>query len=240
MYYPMHAPFYNPTSMIPFFIALLFAMYAQFKVKSTFRRYSKVGNSRNISGAQAARRVLDANGLSNVQIEHVSGSLTDHYDPRSRVLRLSDSVYSSTSVSAIAVACHEVGHAVQHSKSYAPLKIRNAIVPIVNFASNLFWPLAMVGILVMYRGGEALGLGNMLLNIAIILFSCVFAFHLITLPVELDASRRALNQMEEVGIVTGEEKVESRKVLTAAAMTYIAALAMALAQLLRLLAIRRD
>lgn len=222
-------------SMIILIPAILFTMYAQSKVNSNFRRYSNVRNSRNMTGAEAARRMLDANGLGNVQIEQVRGSLTDHYDPRKRVLRLSQSVYGVNSIAAVSVACHEAGHAVQHAESYKPLKIRNSIVPLVNFASSLTWPLVILGIVLLANGSY---MGDLLFNIGVITMLAVILFHTVTLPVEFNASSRALKQMDELGIITEEENTGANKVLKAAAMTYVAALATAIANLLRILAMR--
>ncbi|MCI7618037.1 MAG: zinc metallopeptidase [Firmicutes bacterium] len=222
-------------SMIILIPAILFTMYAQAKVNSNFRRYSNVRNARNMTGAEAARRMLDANRLGNVQIEQVRGSLTDHYDPRKRVLRLSQSVYGVNSIAAVSVACHEAGHAVQHAESYKPLTIRNSIVPVVNFASGLTWPLVILGIVLLANGSY---MGDVLFNIGVITMLAVIAFHTITLPVEFNASSRALKQMDELGIITEEENTGASKVLKAAAMTYVAALATAIANLLRILAMR--
>ena len=222
-------------SMIILIPAILFTMYAQSKVNSNFRRYSNVRNARNMIGAEAARRMLDANGLRNVQIEQVRGSLTDHYDPRKRVLRLSQSVYGVNSIAAVSVACHEAGHAVQHAESYKPLKIRNSIVPLVNFASSLTWPLVILGIVLLANGSY---MGDLLFNIGVITMLAVILFHTVTLPVEFNASSRALKQMDELGIITEEENTGANKVLKAAAMTYVAALATAIANLLRILAMR--
>ena len=222
-------------SMIILIPAILFTMYAQSKVNSNFRRYSNVRNSRNMTGAEAARRMLDANGLGNVQIEQVRGSLTDHYDPRKRVLRLSQSVYGVNSIAAVSVACHEAGHAVQHAESYKPLKIRNSIVPLVNFASSLTWPLVILGIVLLANGSY---MGDLLFNIGVITMLAVILFHTVTLPVEFNASSRALKQMDELGIITEEENTGANKVLKAAAMTYVAALATAIANLLRILVMR--
>ena len=215
--------------------AILFTFYAQAKVSSNFRRYSRIRNDRNLTGAQAARMVLDANGLRDVQIETVRGSLTDHYDPRGRVLRLSETVCNVNSVAAVSVACHEAGHALQHAQNYVPLKIRNGIVPVVNLASNLCWPLAIIGIILLGNGSY---IGDTLFNIAVIAMLAVILFHAVTLPVEFNASRRALQKMEELGIVDDMELPGAKKVLRAAAMTYVAALATAIANLLRLFAIR--
>ena len=222
-------------SMIILIPAILFTMYAQSKVNSNFRRYSNVRNARNMTGAEAARRMLDANGLRNVQIEQVRGSLTDHYDPRKRVLRLSQSVYGVNSIAAVSVACHEAGHAVQHAESYKPLKIRNSIFPLVNFASSLTWPLVILGIVLLANGSY---MGDLLFNIGVITMLAVILFHTVTLPVEFNASSRALKQMDELGIITEEENTGANKVLKAAAMTYVAALATAIANLLRILAMR--
>ena len=188
-----------------------------------------------MTGAEAARRMLDANGLTNVQIEQTRGSLTDHYDPRKRVLRLSQSVYGVNSIAAVSVACHEAGHAVQHAESYKPLKIRNSIVPLVNFASSLTWPLVIIGILLLANGSY---MGDLLFNIGVITMLAVILFHTVTLPVEFNASSRALRQMDDLGIITEEENKGASKVLRAAAMTYVAALATAIANLLRILAKR--
>lgn len=222
-------------SMIILIPAILFTMYAQSKVNTNFRRYSNVRNARNMTGAEAARRMLDANGLRNVQIEQVRGSLTDHYDPRKRVLRLSQSVYGVNSIAAVSVACHEAGHAVQHAESYMPLKIRNSIVPLVNFASSLTWPLVILGIVLLANGSY---MGDLLFNIGVITMLAVILFHTVTLPVEFNASSRALQQMEGLGLIVDEEEGGAKKVLRAAAMTYVASLAMAVMNLLRILALR--
>ena len=222
-------------SMIILIPAIIFTMYAQSKVNSNFRRYSNIRNARNMTGAEAARRMLDANGLTNVQIEQIRGSLTDHYDPRKRVLRLSQSVYGVNSIAAVSVACHEAGHAVQHAESYKPLKIRNSIVPLVNFASSLTWPLVIIGIMLLANGSY---MGDLLFNIGVITMLAVILFHTVTLPVEFNASSRALRQMDDLGIITEEENKGASKVLRAAAMTYVAALATAIANLLRILAMR--
>ena len=222
-------------SMIILIPAIIFTMYAQSKVNSNFRRYSNIRNARNMTGAEAARRMLDANGLTNVQIEQIRGSLTDHYDPRKRVLRLSQSVYGVNSIAAVSIACHEAGHAVQHAESYKPLKIRNTIVPLVNFASGLTWPLVILGIILLANGSY---MGDLLFNIGVITMLAVILFHTVTLPVEFNASSRALRQMDDLGIITEEENKGASKVLRAAAMTYVAALATAIANLLRILAMR--
>lgn len=222
-------------TMIIFLAAVVFTMYAQSSVNSNFKRYSNVRNQRGITGAQAARAVLDANGLTNVQIEQIRGSLTDHYDPRARVLRLSQTVYGVASIAAISVACHEAGHAIQHAEKYAPLTFRNNIVPIVNIASRFSWVLIMIGIM-MIAGGSYMG--DLLFDIGVLFFVAVIVFHAVTLPVEFNASNRALDQMQMSGIIYEEEERGAKKVLKAAAMTYVASLAVAIANLLRILAMR--
>lgn len=222
-------------TMIVFLAAVVFTMYAQSSVNSNFKRYSNVRNQRGITGAQAARAVLDANGLTDVEIEQTRGSLTDHYDPRKRVLRLSQTVYGVASIAAVSVACHEAGHAIQHAQNYGPLTFRNNIVPLVNIASNFSWVLIIIGIGMSASGSY---MGDMLFNLGVIFFLAVILFHGVTLPVEFDASNRALNQMEMVGVIYEEEEYGARKVLKAAAMTYVASLAVAIANLLRILAMR--
>lgn len=210
---------------------VIFAMIASSNVNSTFRRYSKVYASRRITGAQAAQRVLSANGVTGVRIERVSGNLTDHYDPKTNVIRLSDDVYDSTSVAAIGVACHEAGHAVQYAQHYAPIKLRSAIIPVTNIGSKLAMPLILLGLLLSF--GETVSFGFVYAGIAC--FSLSVVFQLVTLPVEFNASRRAMQAIEGSELLTSEEQRGARKTLTAAAMTYVAALAVALAQLLRLI-----
>lgn len=223
------------TSTFLFLIAMAFTMYAQNRVNSNFKRYSRVRNERGLTGAQAARMVLDRNGLSNVRIEQISGSLTDHYDPKKKVLRLSQTVYGVESVAAISVACHEAGHALQHAEHYAPLKFRNTIVPVVNIASRFSWALIIIGI-AMAAGGNYLG--DMLFNIGVIFFLAVILFHGVTLPVEFNASKRAIVQMESAGVIYEDEMHGAKKVLSAAAMTYVASLAVAIANLFRILSMR--
>lgn len=207
---------------------VLFAMWAQWKVNSTFDRYSAVYSRRGITAAQAAAAVLRANGVPGVAVEHIAGKLTDHYDPRANVIRLSDAVYSSTSVASIGVACHEAGHAVQYARNYAPIHLRAAIVPLTNIGSALSMPLILLGFFINISG---------LITIGIAAFGLSTLFQLITLPVELDASRRALAAIEGSAILEGEEVRQARSTLWAAAMTYVAALAVSLAQLLRLVLI---
>ena len=220
---------------------VLLSLWASSSVKNTFNKYSKQFSRRGITGAQAAERVLRANGVHGVQIQRVSGDLTDHFDPKTNVIRLSDPVYNSTSTAAIGVACHEAGHAVQYAQSYAPIKLRAAIIPITNLGSKLAMPLILIGVLL--SAFEYVSYGFVYLGIACFGFSLVF--QLVTLPVEFNASRRALEAIESGELLTDEERRGARKTLTAAAMTYVAATAVALAQLLRLLLIfggrrRRD
>ncbi|MDD6043920.1 MAG: zinc metallopeptidase [Eubacteriaceae bacterium] len=229
--------FYDSTYII-LIPAILFTLYAQSQVKGAFNRYSKVRNQKNISGAEAARIVLDYNGLSDVKIAPIRGSLTDNYNPTNKVLSLSETVYGVNSIAAISVACHEVGHAIQHANGYAPLKVRNSIVPVVNFASKLTWPMIIIGLILLSTSAESWYFGNMLFNIGVIAFGAIVVFHLITLPVEFNASSRAIDQMMELGLVTDADVHGSKRVLRAAAMTYVAALATAVANLLRILAIR--
>ena len=208
--------------------AVIFAFYAQFKVQSTFNRYSKKNTRSNVTGYDSARMILDKNGLYDVRIERVSGHLTDHYDPRARVIRLSDATYSSNSAAAVGVAAHEAGHAVQHAKNYAPMQIRSAIIPITNIGSMLTFPLILLGMLMSFQP---------LVTLGIIAFALSTVFQLVTLPVEFNASRRAMEALKSSGRMSDEELGSSRKVLTAAAMTYVAALAVSLMQLLRLILI---
>ena len=205
--------------------AIIFSMWASFRVNSTFKKYSKEKNARGITADQAARMVLDANGLYNVPIERVSGSLSDHYDPKANVIRLSDSVYNNTSTAAIGVACHEAGHAIQHAENYAPVKIRTAIVPVTNIGSKLSIPLIILGLVLSLTELAYLGI--------ICFCACVF-FQLITLPTEFNASSRAMKAIEGSFILSDSEQKSARKVLSAAAMTYVAALAVSVMQLLRL------
>ena len=204
---------------------MLFALWAQSKVKSTFEKYSKVRSLRGYTAAQICRQILDRNGLQHVRIERIAGNLTDHFDPTSNVVRLSDSVYNSTSVASIGVAAHEVGHAVQYAVGYAPIKIRAAIIPVTNFGSKLSMPLILLGVLM---GAYPL------VSIGILLFSLMTIFQLVTLPVELNASSRALHTLEQDNILYGDEVKQAKSVLTAAALTYVAALLTSAAQLLRL------
>lgn len=212
---------------------VIFSLIASSSVNSTFKKYSQQFSRRGITGAQAAERVLRANGVYGVQISRISGNLTDHYDPKTNMIRLSDSVYSSTSTAAIGVACHEAGHAVQYAQSYAPIKLRAAIIPVTNLGSKLAMPLILIGLLL--SAFESASYGFVYLGIAC--FGLSLVFQLITLPVEFNASHRAIRAIEDGEILTAEEQKGAKKTLTAAAMTYVAATAVALAQLLRLLVI---
>lgn len=228
-------PFYfygfDPTYLYIVLPCILLSLWASSNVNSTFRRYSQQHSIRRITGAQAAQKVLSANGVSGVKVERVGGNLTDHYDPRTNVIRLSDSVYDSTSVASIGVACHEAGHAVQYAESYAPIKLRAAIIPVTNFGSKLAMPLILLGILL----SAFAEMSYTLVYVGIACFGLSLVFQLITLPVEFNASRRAMNAIEEGNLLTDEEQRGAKKTLKAAAMTYVAATAVALAQLLRLI-----
>ncbi len=220
--------YYYDSTYILVIIAFALSMFASFGVNMTFSKYKKVRSSRIITGADAARRILDGNGLYNVKIEHITGNLNDHYDPKANVIRLSDATYSDSSVAAIGVAAHEAGHAVQHATGYIPIKMRNSIVPFVNIASTISLPIFLIG----------LWLDTFELTIAgVLLFSATLLFQLITLPVELNASKRAIIILDTSGILEGAELKGAKKVLKAAAMTYVAAVAASALQLLRLLLI---
>ena len=210
---------------------LLLAMLASVRVNSTFKKYSKQISTRHITGKDAALRVLHANGVSNVRVERISGNLTDHYDPKSNVIRLSENVYDSPSTAAIGVACHEAGHAVQYAKNYFPIKIRAAIIPVTNIGSRLAMPLILLGVLFGVGGNYS----YTLVYIGIACFALSLVFQLVTLPVEFNASRRAMQAIVAADILTNSEQRGARKTLTAAAMTYVAAVAVAAAQLLRLI-----
>ena len=228
---PLYYYGFDWTYLVLVLPCVILAFVASARVNSTFNRYSKQLSSRRITGAEAARQVLLKNGVSGVQIARVSGNLTDHFDPRSNTIRLSDSVYDSTSTAAIGVACHEAGHAVQYANSYFPIKIRAAIIPVTNIGSMLAMPLILIGLL--FTSEDITSSGFIYAGIACFGLSAVF--QLITLPVEFNASRRAMVAIKDSGILTSEEQTGARKTLTAAAMTYVAALAVSLAQLLRLI-----
>lgn len=216
--------------------AVLFAMWASAHVNSVFSKYKNSRNSRGITGAEAARYVLNNSGLNHVRIEHISGSLTDHYDPRDNVVRLSDEVYGSCSAVAVGIACHECGHAMQHAQNYAPVKIRAAIIPITNIGSKLAVPLIIIGLLFSSFGQAFITVAY----IGVAAFALSTVFQLVTLPTEFDASKRALRCIDDLGLLQGSDYDEAKKVLSAAAMTYVAALAVSLMQLLRLILIVRS
>lgn len=224
---------FDSTYLLLVLPCVLLSLWASFNVKSTFRRYSSQHSSRRITGAAAASKVLQANGVYGVRIEQVSGELTDHYDPKENVIRLSDEVYHSTSTAAIGVACHEAGHAVQYAQNYAPIKLRAAIIPITNIGSRLAMPLILLGLILSFM--ENFSFFFVYLGIAC--FGLSLVFQLVTLPVEFNASRRAMQAIEQSDLLTADEQAGARKTLRAAALTYVAATALALAQLLRLISI---
>ncbi len=222
--------YYDWTWFVIMIPCLLLSLYCSAKVKTTFSKYSKVPNSRMMSGARAAEELLRANGVTGVRIERVSGSLTDHFDPRTNVIRLSESVYDSTSVAAVGVACHEAGHACQHAEGYFPNKLRSAILPVANIGSKLSWILIVIGLLLPTRF-------DFIVTIGIILYAAAVLFTVVTLPVEFNASSRALKTIKEYHFLTEAEYPGASKTLRAAAMTYVAAAATAILQLLRLILI---
>lgn len=221
--------FVDVTYLIFIVPAAIIAIWAQVRVKSTYSRYGQMLNREGLTGAQAARLILDRNGLQHIRIERVSGSLTDHYSPKENVIRLSDSTYNAPTIGAVGVAAHEAGHAVQYDVGYFPIRLRNGIIPICQIGSQLSWPLFLLGLI--FQSG-------LLLDIGIVLFCIATLFQLITLPVEFNASRRAMETLEGEGILAADELSGARKVLSAAAMTYVAALVTALAHLLRMLVLR--
>ena len=229
--------YYDPTYILVI-IGAVICMAASAHVNSTYRRYAQVRSRSGMTGKDAAERILHANGIYDVTVHHIPGNLTDHYNPANKTLGLSDATYNSASVAAIGVAAHECGHAIQHAKGYAPLQIRGALVPVANFGSMAAWPLIIIGLI--FRGS----MSTVLIQAGIIMFSLAVLFQLITLPVEFNASHRAMQQLERTGILGGNELRDTRKVLTAAAMTYVASAASMILQLLRLIILfggrRRD
>lgn len=215
---------YNPGYML-LIPAIIFALYAQLKVNTTFNKYLRVRSYSGYTGGQVARMILDRNGLTNIRLERISGQLTDHYDPRSNIIRLSDDVYYGTSIAALSVAAHEVGHAIQHSEGYFPLTLRNNIAPIASIASRFVWILILLGFMI----------SPVLLETGIILYLVIVLFQVITLPVEFNASNRALYQLESNGIIMNNERKPAEQVLEAAALTYVAATLVAIGQLIRLI-----
>ncbi|MBE6646576.1 MAG: zinc metallopeptidase [Ruminococcaceae bacterium] len=229
--------FWGDWTLILLMPAMIFAFVAQARVQSTFQKYDRVHSERRMTGADVARRILDLNGLYDVKVEYVRGHLNDHFDPRTNVIRLSDATYGSTSVAAIGVAAHEAGHAVQHATGYAPIRLRGAIIPVTQFGSRLSMPLFLIGLLITGFGMIDPAIGEILMFGGIVLFSLSTLFQLVTLPVEFNASSRALRTLEESNILYGDEIAGAKAVLSAAAMTYVAALATSLAYLLRFILI---
>lgn len=225
----MYYGFYYDWTYILVLIGVVLSMFASSQVKGTFARYSRVRSYSGLTGREAAEQILRKNGIYDVRVTHIAGDLTDHYDPRNKTLALSDSVYNSTSVAAIGVAAHECGHAVQHFEGYLPLSIRGALVPVANFGSTLSWPLIIIGLFI---NGQ---MSSFLINLGILLFTAAVAFHIVTLPVEFNASRRAVKVLGTSGMLQEEEVGGVKKVLRAAAMTYVASAAAMILQLLRLL-----
>ena len=221
---------FDPTYILVI-IGIIITMWAQGKMKTTFAKYSRVRSMSGMTGQEVARRILMANGIFDVTVEPVAGQLTDHYDPRSKVVKLSEVIYNSTSVAAVGVAAHECGHAIQDNQEYMPMRLRSAIVPVANLGSTLSWPMILIGVLMANAGSYA---GYSLISVGILCFSLAVLFQLVTLPVELDASRRALRQLNATGILPPEEQQQTRAVLSAAALTYVAAAAASMLQLLRL------
>lgn len=219
--------YWDPTYILVL-IGAVISMIASARVKSTYNKYSRVRSMTNMTGAQAAQRILNSAGIYDVSVHHIAGSLTDHYDPRNKTLNLSDSVFNSTSVAAVGVAAHECGHAIQHQQGYAPLNFRSALVPVANFGSAAAWPLIILGIIF---GGA----GSIFCQIGIVFFSAAVLFQIVTLPVEFNASSRAVRILGDIGILSEQELPYTKKVLRAAALTYVASAAAAILQLLRLL-----
>ena len=229
--------FWGDTTILVLIPAMIFAFWAQMRVNSTFKKYARVPSRRGLTGAEAARRVLDANGLRHITIERVHGHLTDHFDPKAGVIRLSDATYASTSVAAIGVAAHEAGHAVQHAEGYVPIKVRSAIIPLTRFGSFLAMPLFLIGLFLGSGSYLGYGIGTIFMVTGILFFSFSTLFQLVTLPTEFNASARAMKALEDGGLLAADELPAAKATLSAAAMTYVAALASSLASLLRLILI---
>ncbi len=224
---PLYGYYFDPTYILVV-VGAVICLIASARVNTTFNKYNRVRSMSGMTGAQAAEHILHTAGIYDVSVQHISGNLTDHYDPRNKVLRLSDSTYGSSSVAAVGVTAHECGHAIQHQKDYAPLSIRSAIVPLANFGSFLAWPLIVIGLFI------TSSTGSLLINIGILCFSLAVLFQLVTLPVEFNASSRAVRILGETGILAQEELKGTKKVLKAAALTYVAGAAASILQLLRL------
>ncbi|WP_303860077.1 zinc metallopeptidase [Alkalibaculum bacchi] len=222
-------PYFFDYTMIILIPGLILAAFAQWNVSSTYNKYLRVANSRGITGGEAARKLLLNNGITDVSVELVGGKLSDHYDPRKKVLRLSHEVYNGRSVASVSIAAHEVGHAIQHNRGYAPLKLRSAIAPVAAFASNSAWYLFIIGLFFNFTG---------LMELGIVFFTGAILFNIITLPVEFNASRRAIAQLDQNVILYDEDGPGARRVLNAAALTYVAATIMSFLQLLRMLALK--
>ena len=231
----MYFGYFDPTFIV-LIPAIIFTVYAQSKVKSAYGKYLRVPGRKGITGYQAARMILDNNGMKHVPIELTSGTLSDHYDPKNDVMRLSNDVYNGTSIASVSIAAHESGHAIQDGTSYGFLKFRSTIAPVVSIVSTASWPLILIGLIVIGTGN--LTTGNMIFNLGILFFCAVVLFHTVTLPVELNASKRAIRQLTDLDIIDAAEARGAKKVLSAAAMTYVAALAAAIANLIRILLIR--
>jgi len=227
---------FNDPTLILLIPAIVFTVFAQSKVKRAYRKYANIPNRKGFTGIQAARTILDSNGMQDVPIEIIPGELTDNYDPARDVMHLSEGTAYSDSVAAVSIAAHESGHAIQDERNYSFLKLRAAMVPAVNLTSGASWSLLLIGIVLIAMGNAATG--NLLFNIGVIMFSVVVLFHTVTLPVEINASRRALDQLSELGIIYEDETAGAKKVLSAAAMTYVAALATSIVNLIRILIIR--
>lgn len=234
MYYPMF--YFDPTYMLVI-VGVIICLLASAKMRSTFQKYARVRNHSGMTGREAAEEVLRRAGIYDVRVERVAGNLTDHYDPRTKVLRLSDATYGSNSIAAVGVAAHECGHAIQHAQGYVPLKIRGSLVPVANLGSTLAWPLILLGLL--FTGESSV----MFLNLGVLAFSLAVLFQIVTLPVEFNASNRAIRILGSSGIMYPEEVKDTKKVLSAAALTYVAGAAAAILQLLRIVLLtgrRRD
>ena len=231
----MYFGYFDPTIII-LIPAIIFTLIAQSKVKSAYGKYRNVPTRRGVTGYQAARMILDNNGMRHVPIEITAGTLSDHYDPKNDVMRLSNDVYNGSSIASVSIAAHESGHALQDGTSYGFLKFRSAIAPAVSLVSTASWPLILIGLIISNTGN--LNTGNLLFNLGSLFFCAVVLFHTVTLPVELNASKRAVRQLVDLGIIDAAETKGAKKVLSAAAMTYVAALATAVANLIRILLIR--
>lgn len=234
MYYPMF--YFDPTYMLVI-VGIIICLLASAKMRSTFQKYARVRSHSGMTGREAAEEVLRQAGIYDVRVERVAGNLTDHYDPRTKVLRLSDATYGSNSIAAVGVAAHECGHAIQHAQGYVPLKIRGSLVPVANLGSTLAWPLILLGLL--FTGESSV----MFLNLGVLAFSLAVLFQIVTLPVEFNASNRAIRILGSSGIMYPEEVKDTKKVLSAAALTYVAGAAAAILQLLRIVLLtgrRRD